>query len=148
MNKKAKKKRWPREVVPPNESEMTVARMAVVASSMAFGVEAEDIVAKRRGNEKVYMARMSCYWMLRKHEMLPYMRIGAALGKDHGSCMNGCRRIENELDLNLRDGYVPCIRDAEKYYKEFRSAHVRREVERKREEFLKVDAPILGGAAK
>lgn len=146
MKKNTKKKS--KELYVPNEAELTLTRMAVVASSMAFGVETEDILEKRRGNEKIAMARMTCYWLLRKMEMMSYVRIGAAIGgKDHGSAINGFRRIETEIGLNLKRGYAPCIRDAIDYYKDFRRELKRKELARKRKEFSsnpeKVDASTL-----
>tara|TARA_R110000824_G_scaffold159805_1_gene334292 strand:+ start:426 stop:878 length:453 start_codon:yes stop_codon:yes gene_type:complete len=134
MKKNTKKKS--KEPYVPNEAELTLTRMAVVASAMAFGVEAEDILEKRRGNEKIAMARMTCYWLLRKMEMMSYVRIGAAIGgKDHGSAINGFRRIESEIGLNLKRGYASCIRDAIDYYKDFRRELKRKELARKRKEF-------------
>ena len=134
MKKNTKKKS--KEPYVPNEAELTLTRMAVVASAMAFGVEAEDILEKRRGNEKIAMARMTCYWLLRKMEMMSYVRIGAAIGgKDHGCAINGFRRIESEIGLNLKRGYISCIRDAIDYYKDFRRELKRKELARKRKEF-------------
>lgn len=132
----------------PSESELTAARMSVVASAMAFGVETDDILCKRRGNEKIAMARMTCYWILRKFEMMSYVRIGRAVGnKDHGSAINGFRKIETEIGLNLANGYAPCIKDAITYYKDFRRELKRKELNRKRKEFSgkpeKVDASTL-----
>jgi len=146
MKKNTKKKS--KEPYVPNEAELTLTRMAVVASAMAFGVETEDILEKRRGNEKIAMARMTCYWLLRKMEMMSYVRIGGAIGgKDHGSAINGFRRIETEIGLNLKRGYAPCIRDAIDYYKDFRRELKRKELARKRKEFSnkpeKVDASTL-----
>jgi len=120
----------------PSESELTAARMSVVASAMAFGVETDDILCRRRGNEKITMARMTCYWILRKFEMMSYVRIGRAIGnKDHGSAINGFRKIETEIGLNLANGYAPCIKDAITYYKDFRRELKRKELDRKRKEF-------------
>ncbi len=146
MKKNTKKKS--KELYVPNEAELTLTRMAVVASAMAFGVESEDILEKKRGNEKIAMARMTCYWLLRKMEMMSYVRIGAAIGgKDHGCAINGFRKIESEIGLNLKRGYVPCIRDAIDYYKDFRIELKRKELARKRKEFSskteKVDASTL-----
>ena len=151
MKKKINKKG--KEQYVPSEAELTVTRMAVVASAMAFGVEAEDILGRRRGNEKITMARMTCYWLLRKMEMISYVRIGAAIGgKHHGSAMNGFRRIESEIELNLRGGYITCISDAIDYYKDFRKELKRKELARKREEFSsnseKVDASTLEGVTR
>ena len=151
MKKKANKK--DKEQYVPSEAELTVTRMAVVASAMAFGVEAEDILGKRRGNEKIAMARMTCYWLLRRMELMSYVRIGAAIGgKHHGSAINGFRRIESEIGLNLKGGYLPCIRDAIDYYKDFRKELKRKELARKRKEFIdspeKVDASTLEGVTR
>jgi hypothetical protein len=146
MKKKTNKKGTGQYAI--NEAELTLTRMAVVASAMAFGVEAEDILEKRRGNEKIAMARMTCYWLLRKMEMMSYVRIGVAIGgKHHGSAINGFRRIESEIGLNLKGGYISCIRDATDYYKDFRKELKRKELARKRKEFSgnteKVDASTL-----
>jgi hypothetical protein len=148
FNMKKKTNRKSKEPYVPNEAELTLTRMAVVASAMAFGVEAEDILERRRGNEKIAMARMTCYWLLRKMEMMPYIRIGSAIGrKDHGSAMNGVRRIDTEIGLNLKRGYICCIRAAIDYYKDFRKEFKRKELARKRKEFSsnpeKVDASTL-----
>ena len=151
MKENTKKKS--KELYVPNEAELTLTRMAVVASAMAFGVEAEDILEKKRGNEKIAMARMTCYWLLRKMEMMSYVRIGAAVGgKDHGSAINGFRKIETEIELSLRGGYITCISDAIDYYTDFRKELKRKELARKREEFSsnseKVDASTLEGVTR
>ena len=148
FNMKKNTKNKSKEPCVPNEAELTLTRMAVVASAMAFGVETEDILGMRRGNEKIAMARMTCYWLLRRMEMMSYVRIGAAIGgKHHGSAINGFRRIETEIGLNLKRGYISCIRDAIDYYKDFRSELKRKELARKRKEFSskpeKVDASTL-----
>ena len=123
----------------PNESEMTLARMAVVASSLAFGVEAEDIISRRRDAERIVMARQTAYWLLKAGGFMSCVKIAAALGgRTHGTALHGYKRIENELELNLPRGYAPCIRDAEKYLNEFMGVHLRKEVARKRKEFENV----------
>ena len=123
----------------PNESEMTLARMAVVASSLAFGVEAEDIISRRRDAERIVMARQTAYWLLKAGGFMSCVKIAAALGgRTHGTALHGYKRIENELELNLPRGYAPCIRDAEKYFNEFMGVHLRKEVARKRKEFENV----------
>ena len=86
-------------------------------------------------------------------EMISYVRIGAAIGgKHHGSAMNGFRRIESEIELNLRGGYITCISDAIDYYKDVRKELKRKELARKREEFSsnseKVDASTLEGVTR
>ena len=123
----------------PNESEMTLARMAVVASSIAFGVEAEDITARRRGAERVVMARQTVYWLLKSGGFMSCIKIAAALdGRTHGAALHGYKKIENELELNLTRGYSQCIREAEEYFSEFRGGHRRKEGARKRREFENV----------
>jgi len=126
-----------KKLIKPNESEMTLARMAVVASSLAFGIEEEDVTARRRDAERVVMARQTAYWLLRG--FMSSTNIAAALGgRTHGTALHGYKRIENELELNLPRGYSQCIRDSEKYFNEFRSMHRQREVTRKRKEFENV----------
>ena len=125
-----------KKLIKLNESEMTMARMAVVASSIAFGVEAEDITARQRAAERVVMARQTSYWLLKSGSFMSYPRIAAALGgRTHGTALHGYRKIENELELNLPQGYSQCIRDAYGYFNEFRGMHRQREVARKRKEF-------------
>ena len=128
-----------KKLIELNESEMTLARMAVVASSIAFGVEAEDITARRRAAERVVMARQTSYWLLKSGSFMSYPKIAAAFGgRTHGTALHGYKKIENELELNLPKGYSQCIRDAEKYFSEFRGMHRQREVARKRKEFENV----------
>jgi chromosomal replication initiation ATPase DnaA len=128
-----------KKLVKPNESEMTLARMAVVASSIAFGIEADEIIRPHRGAERITMARQTTYWLLRVGGVMSYKKIGEVLGgRDHGTTLHGYRKVENELELNLPRGYSQCIRDAEKYFNEFRGMHRQREVVRKRREFENV----------
>jgi len=123
----------------PNESEMTLARMAVVASSLAFGVEAEDIISRRRDAERIVIARQTAYWLLKVGGFMSCVKIAAALGgRTHGTALHGYKKIENELELNLPRGYAQCIRDSEKYFNEFMGEHLRKEVARKRKEFENV----------
>jgi len=123
----------------PNESEMTLARMAVVASSLAFGVEAEDIISRRRDAERIVMARQTAYWLLKAGGFMSCVKIAAALGgRTHGTALHGYKKIENELELNLPRGYAQCIRDSEKYFNEFMGEHLRKEVVRKKKEFENV----------
>ena len=123
----------------PNESEMTLARMAVVASSLAFGVEAEDIISRRRDAERIVIARQTAYWLLKVGGFMSCVKIAAALGgRTHGTALHGYKKIENELELNLPRGYAQCIRDSEKYFNEFMGEHLRKEVVRKKKEFENV----------
>ena len=121
---------------PISEADLTLARMAVVASSIAFGIEAEDVTARRRDDERVVMARQTAYWLLKAGAFMSYPKIGAVMGnRTPGTALHGCRKIENELELDLPRGYAECIRDAEKYFSEFKGEHRRKEVIRKRKEF-------------
>jgi len=123
----------------PNESEMTLARMAVVASSLAFGVEAEDIISRRRDAERIVIARQTAYWLLKVGGFMSCVKIAAALGgRTHGTALHGYKKIQNELELNLPRGYAQCIRDSEKYFNEFMGEHLRKEVVRKKKEFENV----------
>ena len=123
----------------PNEAEMTLARMAVVASSLAFGVEAEDIISRRRDAERIVIARQTAYWLLKVGGFMSCVKIAAALGgRTHGTALHGYKKVQNELELNLPRGYAQCIRDSEKYFNEFMGEHLRKEVARKRKEFENV----------
>ena len=120
----------------PSESDMTLARMATVASSIAFGIEADEIIRPHRGAERITMARQTTYWLLRVKGIMSYKKIGEVLGgRDHGTTLHGYKKIKNELELNLPQGYSQCIRDAYGYFNEFRGMHRQREVARKRKEF-------------
>jgi len=120
----------------PSESDMTLARMAVVASSIAFGIEADEIIRPHRGAERITMARQTTYWLLRVGGVMSYKKIGEVLGgRDHGTTLHGYRKVENELELNLPRGYAQCILDAEKYFNEFNTHHRSKELSRKSKEF-------------
>jgi|TARA_R110000824_G_scaffold16951_1_gene69499 chromosomal replication initiation ATPase DnaA len=120
----------------PSESDMTLARMAVVASSIAFGIEADEIIRPHRGAERITMARQTTYWLLRVGGVMSYKKIGEVLGgRDHGTTLHGYRKVENELELNLPRGYAQCILDAEKYFNEFSAHHRSKELARKSKEF-------------
>ena len=120
----------------PSESDMTLARMATVASSIAFGIEADEIIRPHRGAERITMARQTTYWLLRVKGMMSYKKIGEVLGgRDHGTTLHGYRKVENELELNLPRGYAQCILDAEKYFNEFSAHHRSKELARKSKEF-------------
>tara|TARA_R110002020_G_scaffold111306_3_gene256924 strand:+ start:2393 stop:2782 length:390 start_codon:yes stop_codon:yes gene_type:complete len=101
------------------ERERTLAKMAVVASSFAYGVEDHLIMKVPRGQERIAMARQTAYWLLRKSGM-KYESIAMLMGKkDHATPVYGCRHIESILELDVNDGYAPCIRKAFKHYKSF-----------------------------
>ena len=119
---------------PATEADMTTARMAVVASSIAFGVEVEDVSSRRRCDERTTMSRQTAYWLMRKGALMPDTKIGNAMMRDHATAIHGCRRIDAEIELNLTGGYVDCIRRAAQFFKEFQSAHKKREVARKKKE--------------
>ena len=128
-----------KKLIKLNESEMTLARMAAVASSIAFGVEAEAITDRRRDAERVVMARQPGYWLLKSGGFMSYTKAAAAFGRiAAGTARHGYEKIENELELNLPRGYSQCIREAEEYFSEFRGEHRRKEVARKRKEFENV----------
>ena len=122
---------------PVTEKERTLAKMAVVAASFAYGVDDHDIMKAPRGHERIYTARHTVYWLLRKSGMT-YYRIGAVMDKDHGSALNGVKQINIILELNLKTGFAECIRDAVKYYKEFYVPHKAKEKARMMKEMADV----------
>jgi len=116
--------------------EETLVKMAVVASSLAFGVEDYEILSSsnKRGNEKVSTARMCTYWLLKKTGELTYQQIGMAMGRDHAAILKGFRRIRNILDVNLEWGHSESIARSFQYFKEFYQKHRENEKKRKIEE--------------
>ncbi len=122
---------------PATEKEKTLAKMALVAASFAYGVDDDEIMEAPRGNERTYTARHTVYWLLRKSGMT-YYRIGAMMGKDHAAALNGVKQINIILELNLKSGFAECIRDSAKYYKEFYIPHKAKEEARMRKEMANV----------
>jgi len=117
-----------KDTKPPSEKELTLTRMAVVASSFAFGVDDHEIMKVPRGHERLTKARQTVYWLLRRTGMT-YPRIGAAMGKDHVSAIHGVKNVENILELGVKDGYSTCINNACAHFREFYGPHRKREKE-------------------
>lgn len=70
-----------------------------------FGVERSEILGRSR-IQVVADARKVLYWFLRERtvsgtgEQSGWLRIGRALGKDHGTIMHGCRWVEDFRAIN------------------------------------------------
>ena len=126
-----------KDIRPATEKEKTLAKMAVVAASFAFGVEDYEIMKAPRGNERVYAARHTAYWLLRESG-LTYCRIGAVMSKDHASAINGVKKVNIILELNLKTGFANCVREAAKHYREFYKRHKSKEKARMRREVADV----------
>tara|TARA_R100000655_G_scaffold75623_2_gene114504 strand:+ start:1258 stop:1644 length:387 start_codon:yes stop_codon:yes gene_type:complete len=115
------------------EEDRTYTKMAVVAASFAYGVNDYDILGDTKAG-RVGVARQTAYWILRKSGM-PYTMIAETMGKKcHGSPIHGYKNIENILELDMKNGYAPCVRKALKHYKDFYKKYTKVKMKRKIEE--------------
>ena len=115
------------------EEDRTYTKMAVVAASFAYGVNDYDILGDTKAG-RVGIARQTTYWILRKSGM-PYTMIAETMGKKcHGSPIYGYKSIENILELDMKNGYAPCVRKAFKHYKDFHRKYTEVKMKRKIEE--------------
>tara|TARA_R110000824_G_scaffold48078_1_gene135970 strand:- start:9427 stop:9840 length:414 start_codon:yes stop_codon:yes gene_type:complete len=74
-------------------------KMAVQATSRAFGVDSEDILGKSRVHPLVF-ARMTAYWLLSICKGYSHSKTGRMFNRDHGAIMNGIKKVELELELD------------------------------------------------
>lgn len=72
-----------------------------------FGVETNEILGPRRTQE-IADARKVLYWFLRQRtvneagERSGWLRIGRAVGKDHGTIMHGCRWVDDYRGISRK----------------------------------------------
>ena len=66
----------------------------------ATGISREKILGPTRP-DNVAHARMLAYWLMREMEH-SLSNIGNLLNRDHGSVLNGCRRIKGWADVDNR----------------------------------------------
>ena len=84
--------------------------------------------------KNVGIARQTAYWILRKSGM-PYTMIAETMGKKcHASPIYGYKSIEIILELDMKNGYAPCVRKAFKHYKDFYKKYTKVKMKRKIEE--------------
>lgn len=62
------------------------------------GVSVADIMGERRP-EHIASARMLAYYLQRKATGAAYKTIGEWWGHDHGTIMNGCRRVRDRMEV-------------------------------------------------
>ena len=62
------------------------------------GVTKREILSTTRGYENVCLARFFVYAMMREHPYgFSFCQIGSAMGRDHGSVLNGIKRLNDRL---------------------------------------------------
>lgn len=72
--------------------------LSVIANM--YSISVVDLLGNSR-NAKYVLPRHIAMYVLKKHYKLTYSRIGAILnGRDHTTIMNGCNKIENDLQNN------------------------------------------------
>tara|TARA_Y100000310_G_scaffold271147_1_gene285499 strand:+ start:337 stop:747 length:411 start_codon:yes stop_codon:yes gene_type:complete len=103
-------------------------KMAVQASALAFDVDSEDVLGRRRPEPLVF-ARQTAYYLLRCGVGYPYTRAGVIFGVDHGTILHGVNKVQDVLDLDLnrkhRNGsWADKVRLACKYFGRFHKAYV------------------------
>ncbi len=67
-----------------------------------FKVPVEDIMSRKRTKDLVIPRQVMMY-LLRHEISLSFPEIGREMGgKDHTTIMHGCKKVENEININLR----------------------------------------------
>ena len=65
-----------------------------------YSISVADLLGKAR-NQKYVLPRHIAMYLLKSHYNLTYSKIGAIFnGRDHTTVMNGCQKIEQDLDTN------------------------------------------------
>ncbi len=65
-----------------------------------YSISVADLLGKAR-NQKYVLPRHIAMYLLKNHYNLTYSKIGAIFnGRDHTTVMNGCQKIEQDLDTN------------------------------------------------
>lgn len=72
--------------------------LSVIAST--YSISVADILGNSRSSKYVLPRHIAMY-LLKNHYNLTYVRIGSILnGRDHSTIMNGCKKIEDEIETN------------------------------------------------
>lgn len=67
------------------------------------GVRPSEIMSKRRGYEYITHARFMVYAMMRGHDLEPPLtQIGSLMGRDHGSVLNGIKKLRGHCEYNKK----------------------------------------------
>ncbi len=97
-----------------------VVNAVVAVASRLMDVKPDAVIKSRSRKEPVANARALSQFLLREHSTIkkrshgrdirvepPYATLGRIFGRDHGSVMNGCRKIGDFLyiDPRWRDRY-------------------------------------------
>ena len=107
-------------------------KMAIQAAARAFGVDSEDILGKRRTHPLVF-ARQTAYWLLSCGSGYSYSKTGRMFGLDHGTIMNGVKRVETELELdtaskNINGSWANNVRESRDSFCRFHKVYVESDV--------------------
>jgi len=83
-------------------AELDHIKVAVTSSAIAFVVEVDEVMGRRRF-EQIVMARLTAYWILRNVSQMTLMRIGDGFERDHGAISSGLKKIQGIIDTRCDD---------------------------------------------
>ena len=75
-------------------------KMAAQAAALAFDVDAEDVLSRKR-TEPLVFARQTAYWLIYFGLKYSYSKTGRMFERDHGGVMHGIRKVKDVLELDL-----------------------------------------------
>lgn len=64
---------------------------------------APEVILSRDKHEDVAWARMTLMWLARKQLGMSFGQIGARCGRDHGTAIAACRRVDERLELDGKE---------------------------------------------
>jgi len=103
-------------------------KMAAQASALAFDVDSEEVLGRRR-TEPLVFARQTAYYLVQRGLGYSYTRTGAIFGVNHGTVMHGVGKVNDVLELDLnrkhRNGsWANMTRLARKHFERFHETYV------------------------
>jgi len=113
-------------------------KMAVQSAARAFGVDSEDVMGRRR-HWPLAFARLTAYWLLSIGKGYSYSKTGRMFGLDHGTIMNGVKRVETELELdtdskNINGSWANNVKQSRESFCRFHKVYIESDVYRAQKE--------------